>query len=493
MTTIPDLSVDPPTSHPPTTDPPAVDQPAAPSTPPTVLPPIVLPPMRGPQIHSTSRWRKGLFKVSAPGAPTTSRQAEVLNTALIGSPTDERGLIVGSDTMSSSMIAHDPFTAYENKQITSPNVCVVGMVGAGKSSLLKILYVERPLMLRGRCAVVIDKKLRDGEGEYAELTREFGAEPFRFDPNDPEHSTCMNPLDGIIRAAGGAAAQRQLLAAFAEQAGSGEELTEWHHKALAEAYRLVISDFETGKRTPVMPDLLARFTDVVNADQFTHLRPATLDLIEQAAVSMMLRFERLLADDLQGMFDRETSKHVRLHPKLTTFDISALPEDGPATSLVMVMANSWLMGMLGRHRRPGMRTNFVVEEGWALASGPGGRMIRSKSKLARGYGLSVIAAFHHISDHQAGSDAIAMMQEAQTRHLFRQEHDTDIADCVRYFNLEPSNATELATLPQGTHLLKIGALKEIRVQADRTEREIAFTATDSAMVTRHTPIEVVVK
>lgn len=451
--------------------------------------PIVLPPMRGPQIHSTSRWRKGLLKVTSPGAPTTSRQAEVLNTALIGSPTDERGLVVGTDTMSSSMIAHDPFTAYENKQITSPNVCVVGMVGAGKSSLLKVLYVERPLMLRDRCAVVIDKKLRDGEGEYAELTREFGAEPFRFDPNDPEHSTCMNPLDGIIRAAGGAAAQRQLLSAFAEQAGSGEELTEWHHKALAEAYRLVMRDFE-GNRTPVMPDLLARFTTVVDDAQFKHLRPATLDLIEQAAVSMMLRFQRLLADDLQGMFDRETSQHVMLHPKLTTFDISSLPEDGPATSLVMVMANSWLMGMLGRHRRPGMRTNFVVEEGWALASGPGGRMIRSKSKLARGYGLSVIAAFHHISDHQAGSDAIAMMQEAQTRHLFRQEHDTDIADCVRYFNLEPSNATELATLPQGTHLLKIGALKEIRVRADRTEREIAFTATDSAMVTRHTPVEV---
>ena len=447
---------------------------------------IVLPPMLGPQIHSTSRWRRGMLKVTSPGAPTTTRQAEVLNTALIGSPTDERGLLVGDDTMSSSMVTHDQFTAYEDKKITSPNVAVVGMVGAGKSTLLKCLYVERPLLLRNRCAVVVDKKLRNGEGEYAEVTREYGAEPFRFDPNDPEHSTCMNPLDGIIRAAGGAAAQRQLLSAFAELAGSGE-LSEWHHMALAEAYGLTMRDFEDG-RTPVLPDLVERFTGVVNAERFEKFRPATLDLIEESAISMMLRFERLLADDLQGMFDRETSKHVKLHPKLTTFDISALPDDGPGTALVMAEANAWLMGMLGRHRRPGMRTNLVVEEGWAMSSGPGGRMIRSKAKLARGYGLSVIGAWHHISDHPPGSDAIAMMQEAQTIHLFRQEHDDDINDCIRYFNLEPSNAATLAVLPQGEHLLKIGANKEIPVRLDRTPREIRFTETDSAMVSR-LPVE----
>jgi len=447
---------------------------------------IVLPPMRGPQIHSTSRWRRGMLKVTSPGAPTTTRQAEVLNTALIGSPTDERGLLVGDDTMSSSMVTHDQFTAYEDKKITSPNVVVIGMVGAGKSTLLKVLYVERPLLLRDRCAVVVDKKIRNGEGEYAEITREYGAEPFRFDPNEPETSTCMNPLDGIIRAAGGAAAQRQLLSAFAELAGSGE-LTEWHHKALAVAYRQTMRDFEDG-RIPVMPDLLDRFDAVVDDPTFQRYRAATLDVIEQAAISTKFRFERLLEDDLQGMFDRETSKHVRLHPKLTTFDVSALPEDGPATALVMVMANSWLMGMLGARRRPGMRTNFVVEEGWHLAAGPGGRIIRSKSKLARGYGLSVVSAFHHISDIPADSDAAAMIKEAQTVHLFRQEHDDDIVDCVRYFNLEPSNAATLAVLPQGEHLLKIGANKEIPVRLDRTPREIRFTETDSAMVSR-LPVE----
>ena len=73
-----------------------------------------------------------------------------------------------------------------------------------------------------------------------------------------------------------------------------------------------------------------------------------------------------------------------LHPKLTTFDVSALPEDGPSTAMVMVVANAWLMGMLTHDR--GWRTNFIAEEGWHLLGGPGGRVIRSKSKLSRGLG-----------------------------------------------------------------------------------------------------------
>lgn len=75
-----------------------------------------------------------------------------------------------------------------------------------------------------------------------------------------------------------------------------------------------------------------------------------------------------------------------------------------------------------------------------------------------------------------------MIKEAQTIHLFRQEHDDDIADCVRTFNLEASNADALATLPQGDHLLKVGNHREIRVRHVRTAREAAFTNTDSGML-----------
>lgn len=350
------------------------------------------------------------------------------------------------------------------------------MVATHNSSLIKTVYVERALMLRKRRAVVVDKKLRDGEGEYAELTRLFGSEPYRFDPDDPS-ATCMNVLDPVILAGGGKAAHRRVLAAVAEYAGDGP-LTEWHAKALDVAYRLTMTKAQD-TRDAVVPDLIGQFPAVIDAAEFRGLRSATLDRIEEAAWSLRFRFERLLADDLAGMFDRETSEHVHLQPKLTTFDISALPEDGPATSLVMLVANAWLTGLLTRDR--GWLTNFVAEEGWHLLGGPGGKVIRSKSKLCRGLGLAIVAAMHHISDIPPDSDAIAMIKEAQTLHLYRQEHDDDIADCVRYFNLEPSNAAALGALPQGDHLLKVGTHREIRVRHVRTAREIGFTATDAAM------------
>ena len=95
---------------------------------------------------------------------TTTRQAEVLNTAVIAPPTDDRGLLIGADTLSHAPVAHDPFTAYARGLITSPSCTVVGNVGSGKSSLLMTCYVLRPLILRGRRVVILDKKPRGGEG-----------------------------------------------------------------------------------------------------------------------------------------------------------------------------------------------------------------------------------------------------------------------------------------------------------------------------------------
>ena len=438
----------------------------------TAEPGIDWPAPRGPKVRD-------FLAVRREGAPTTTRQAEVLNTAIIGSPGDERGVVNGSDYLSGAMVAHDPFTAYEGNRITSPNVCLLGVVGSGKSSCIKTVYVERPLMLRKRRAVVLDKKRRGGEGEYAELTRKFGAEPFRFDPDDPRGSTCMNILDPVILAGGGPAAALGLLVAFAELSGDGA-LSTLEHGTLRAAHRKLLADFEGRERVPVIEDLLALLPEIVNAPVFQGRRPATMDAVDAASLDVQLRMQRLLADDLAGMFDGETSKHVQLHPKLTTFDISALPEDGPATALVMVVANSWLMGMLTHDR--GWRTNFIAEEGWHLLSGPGGKVIRSKSKLSRGLGVSIVAAIHHITDIPPDSDAIAMIKEAQTIHLFRQEHEGDIADCVRYFNLERSNAAALGSLAQGEYLLKVGTHKEIRVKHVRTAREIGFTETDAAML-----------
>lgn len=105
---------------------------------------------------------RGFYSPTGVGAPTTTRQAEILNTALIGPPTGTKGVVNGRDVLSRTSIAHDPVTAYNAspREVSSPNTVVMGDVGAGKSSFVKTVCVLRPLLLQGRRAVIFDKRIR---------------------------------------------------------------------------------------------------------------------------------------------------------------------------------------------------------------------------------------------------------------------------------------------------------------------------------------------
>jgi DNA helicase HerA-like ATPase len=61
----------------------------------------------------------------------------------------------------------DPFDAYSAGLVSNPNMIVAGSIGAGKSTVVKMM-VDRALA-RGRRVVVIDPK-----GEYGELAAAHG-------------------------------------------------------------------------------------------------------------------------------------------------------------------------------------------------------------------------------------------------------------------------------------------------------------------------------
>ena len=61
----------------------------------------------------------------------------------------------------------DPFDAYAAGLVSNPNVIVAGSIGAGKSTIVKMLC-DRALC-RGRRVVVVDPK-----GEYAQLATSYG-------------------------------------------------------------------------------------------------------------------------------------------------------------------------------------------------------------------------------------------------------------------------------------------------------------------------------
>lgn len=419
--------------------------------------------------------REGYFARATP-APSTTRQAEILNPALIAAPTDDEGIVIGRDMLSNSAVAHDPFSAYQRKIITSPAVIVLGVIGSGKSSLIKTVYVLRPMILRGRRAVVMDKKDRDGEGEYCELTRALGSQPLHFRIGGG--GTVINPLDPTIAEAIGSKGQIGLLRSMAERAGNVDSLDPWQGKALRSAYLASMRAAEQDERVPLLQDLVRELPKPRDPDGV--MSPAATERLHQAGLELSFLFEAMVLDELSGLFDGPTSEGVRLNEKLTTFDISQLPEDGPANALVQAVAHSLVLARLRRDRGEG--TNFVSEEGWSLVSGPVARQMNANQMLARGLGLSNVVAMHHVAQVSADSEARSLLREPQTIHIYQQDRAEDIAACVAMYGLNEGSAESLASLEQGQHLLKIGRRAEIHVQHTRSPLEEQLTETDDAMI-----------
>jgi len=89
---------------------------------------------------------------------------------------------------------------------------------------------------------------------------------------------------------------------------------------------------------------------------------------------------------------------------------------------------------------------------------------------------------HHVADIPPGDPAVAMLKEAQTVHLYRQDRDDDIEAVIRLYGLDPGSRNTLANLADGHHLLKIGNRREIHVEHVRSRLERGLTNTDEAMV-----------
>lgn len=418
---------------------------------------------------------RGYYAPALEGAPSTTRQASVLNTALIGPVTGTQGVANGRDMLSHTIITHDPVTAYNStpRLISSPNSIVCGGVGGGKSSFVKTVYVIRPLVIRYRRAVIFDKKNRAGEGEYAELVRKWGqGEPIRFTTDGS--GSRLNLLDPLIVNQIGSAGTYRLLHAIVRIARDGAQLDEWEEKAARSALKKTLAVHDDG-REPTLADILPLLGSVADeSDMTTH----ALDRLHQAGLGIRFTLEGLL-DEYGGLLDGETSKGVDLTGKLTSFDISQLPNEGPSSHVVRAIGNQWMLGRL--RTDPGWQTTCINEEGWDMVEGPAAHLLKSNQKLSRGLGLNNVFVFHKGLDIPLDSPGRTVISEAQSIYVFRQDRKEDADWAVRTFGFDPSTAETLQTLAPGQYIFKYGAVPETHVEHVRSSIEVGLTDTDEGM------------
>jgi hypothetical protein len=432
------------------------------------------------------RWplkRMGFYGGPVKGAPSTSRQAEILNTGILESPMQFEGLLSGVETLSKTPSVNDPFQAYDMDLVESPNVVTIGDVGVGKSTLMKCDYVLRALTLLKRRVVVVDYKQQSSTetfGEYTNVAKAADGVRIRLALGDAD-GVRINILDPALwqtRQVAGIAGAMQVLQQTASLLNDNVPLDTWERKALRVALQSGVKQAKERGRDANIYDVLDH-AGVISKELQEQMSASALERMHEAGLTVQFLLERL-PEEMPGLFDGDTSASVKLGKKLTVFDVSQLPEDGPAVSIAMMLANAWTLGTI-RRSEPGWRTTFCVDEGWFLVGGPMGKVIQSNAKLSRSLGLSNVVNIHHISDIPADDPAVAFIKEAGTMHLFRQSKADDAVAAAQIAGLKPGAAEQLMTLPKGQHFKKVGLAAEVRIAHFRSELEKEITDTSAAL------------
>jgi hypothetical protein len=439
--------------------------------------------------HHERKWkfasRLGFYDPAAPGVESSTRQMEFSHMAIASPPTSHRGLVFGVDAGSGWMIVHDPFTAYGDT-IESPNVCYIGDLGQGKSSAMKTWGVLRQLIL-GRRVVVIDKKYQTdiGGGEYTPLARKLdvatvqfriGGGGSRINILDPHIAARLNEEagEGDLSTPAG---QSMLVRAVMEEA-LRRPMSPKEGKAVRVAHRQALLNAKAAGETAHIGHILKAL--YAPAPEVAEAAGLTVDELREWGQDPAFELERMIEDDLAGLIDGPTSENIRLNSGLTVFDVSLLPEDGPALPIVMTIINTWLANTLYRQSTP-VPTTLLIEEAWHTVQGSVATVTRRNTKLSRALSLSCQFAFHHVSDIPEDSPAIAMLKECGTVLLYKQQKTADALACEQMFNLPPGSAGVISRLAKGTCLFKIGSHDPFEAIHIRSPLEVELTDTDSAM------------
>lgn len=356
------------------------------------------------------------------------------------------GLPIGSAQYGGEF-AFDPFDAYERGLITNPNMIVAGAIGAGKSTLVKML-ADRALQ-RGRRVVVVDPK-----GEYGALAQRYGIRTVALG-----RGGWCNPF------CGSKSENKEFLRALLASA-QGSDLTSEQHFVLDAAWTQLPA--VTPKR------VLRALLEVLSpTDTFAN---ATEKSIGHT-------LHRFVNGDLQGLFDGEGSP-LSFEGDLVVIDLSSQwMNSSMSMALLSVIASA--QQIVASNEKLGY---LVLDESWALLEDEHAlRWLQGSWKLARSRGLSHTLVLHRWSDvGSAGNSGSAqrgrahgLLKECETMWLFRQPPD-EASAMSEVVNLSSLEERYLLDIPKGVALVRYGRHRSI-VRINPFDSDRAFIDTDAAM------------
>lgn len=407
-----------------------------------------------------------------PAHRATTASVQAIYPFVTESSLGSAGVYIGRDLYGGSFV-YDPFTLYERRVLTNPNMLVIGEVGTAKSSLVKT-YCYRQAVF-GRRAWIGDPK-----GEYGPLAEALGVQPIRLVPGG---SVKLNPLDTTATEL-----QRLTLTQALAATALSRPLEPEEHAVLREAVH-VLAQRDAHPTLPALVGLLFAPTGEIAAQLHT-----SVDALTAAARPVALAMQRLCEGELRGMLDGPTSVPIDPSAPLTVIDLSAF-YDTSALAIVMTCAAAFQRAFIERlHSEadatgaPSPKFINVFDEAWRVLSVLGvGEWLQDLFKRSRSYGVQNLLVMHRLSDltaaGAAGSREVALaeglLHDAQTRVVYRQVQD-EMARTRQTLGLTALTARLLPSLDPGVALWNLGP-RSFLVQHRLHEREAALVDTDGRM------------
>lgn len=390
------------------------------------------------------------------------------------------GAYIGRDYFGGGgAFCYDPWELYARHLLTGPNGCVIGMVGRGKSALVKC-YCFRQLAF-GRRVLMLDPK-----GENGPLCAACGGISIRLEPGG---AVRLNPLDARIGdpSRSGRDVRGDRLATLYAVIGAvlWRPLDPAEKAAARVALEMATRAAAARGAEPTLKDVaLAMFTPDETAAQTFSLTGCEL---AHASREAAMALDELLDGPLAGMFDGETTPGLRFDAPLVSFDLSAVFRS-EALGVLMVCAGAWMQQLLTRNAARGIRTIVVNDEAWAcLRNLELARWLQSNFKLARAYGCQNLVVVHRFSDLLAagssGSESVAIAQgllsDSETQVIYAQPA-AEIERTRELLALTDTEADEIRRLPKGRALWRVG-LRSFVVDHVMAPTETVICDTDIAM------------
>lgn len=387
-----------------------------------------------------------------------------------------QGVFVGQDLYSGASFVYDPWVLYARGVITAPNIVLAGIVGSGKSSLAKSLYT-RSIPFGRRVYVPGDPK-----GEHTAVAEAVGGQAIVLGHG---MSNRLNPLDEGYRPSGLSEAEwasqvtsrrRDLIGALAETV-LDRGLTPLEHTAVD----IALADAVRTADVPILPMVVERI-----------LAPNSIDdadgRLSEDGRMLGHALRRLVAGDLQGLFDGPST--VRFDPSLpmVSLDLSRVAENSTLVAVLMTCSSAWMESAL---LDPNGGQRWVVyDEAWRLMSHPALlRRMDAQWRLARHYGIANMLIFHKLTDLDNVGDqgsvmralASSLLANAETRIIYRQESD-QLGSTGAALGLTGTEQALLPGLGTGQGLWRIKD-RSFVVQHQLHPAELALFDTTSRMTT----------